>query len=126
MNIVQLHLLLDFFGFWIRFNIFPFIFRCQNPKHVEPGRAVRHGVRGEVRDQVRHGPGAEVRDGVRQQVQHRAGAKVRDQIRGQVRDQGRTGGRCTVQSGWAGYDGRMVQVVGLVMMVEWYKWLGWL
>ena len=50
---------------------------------------VRDQVRGEVRDQVRHGAGAEVRDGLRQPVQHRAGGKVRDTLRGQVRDQGR-------------------------------------
>jgi hypothetical protein len=49
-------------------------------------RTVRDQVRGEVRDQVRHGPGAEVRDSVRQPVQHRPGGKVRDQIRGQVRN----------------------------------------
>ena len=56
----------------------------------KPGvNLVRDQVRGEVRDQVRHGAGAEVRDGLRQPVQHRAGGKVRDTLRGQVRDQGR-------------------------------------
>jgi hypothetical protein len=56
-----------------------------NPVHLRM-RTVRDEVRGEVRDQVRHGAGAEVRDGLRQPVQHGPGAKVRDPIRGQVRD----------------------------------------